>query len=128
MGEVQTRKRNWNSEQYPKVVTVRVSTGEHGEIHRVAGLARLSASRLLVRSLLDRRLPEMSDTPPPTKEERAELEFLLYELHKIGVNLNQLAHRNNRARLIRRFPPPRRQIDSATTALEGLMRLIRNRL
>ncbi len=128
MEEPGRRNRKWNSGQYPKVVTVRVSTPEHGEIHRVAGLARLSASRLLVRNLLDQRLPRLLVSPPPSKAERQELEFLLYELHKIGVNLNQLAHRTNRARLMGRFPPPRGKVDAAATAVEGLVRLIRNRL
>ena len=122
------KKRSWNSDQYPKVVTVRVSEEEHAKIHGVAGLARLSASRLLVRSLLDRRLPVLADSPPPSTERREELEFLLYELRKVGTNLNQLAHRTNRARLLGRFPPPRRKVDEAAAAVEGIVRLIRNRL
>jgi hypothetical protein len=122
------KRRSWNSAHYPKMVTVRVTTEEHAEILRVAGLARMSASRLLATTVIKRKIPALRQTPPPTRERRQEMEFLLYELRKIGVNLNQLAHRTNRARLLGRFPPPRRKVDEASAAIEGLVRLIRSRI
>lgn len=128
MAEKGRKKRSWNSAHYPKMVTVRVTADEHAEIQRVANLARMSASRLLAATIIGRKLPPLRETPPPTKERRQELEFLLYELRKIGVNLNQLAHKTNRARLLGTFPPPRRKVDAASAAVEGLVRLIRNRI
>jgi len=70
----------------------------------------------------------MSDRTPPTEEERKDLEFLLYELRKVGTNLNQLAHRTNAARLLGRTPPPRHRVELAAAMVEGLLRLIKKRL
>lgn len=122
------KKRPWNSLRYPKAVTVRVTEEEHAEILRRAGQSRLSASRFLVRAGLDLRLPPLSDRPPPTSEERRDLEFLLFELRKIGVNLNQLAKRRNKALLLGRVPPPRSEADRAAAVVMGLVRLIKRRL
>ena len=128
MAEGQPKRRRWNSDRYPKMVTVRVTTDEHSEIVRLAGHARLSTSRLLVSALLDRRLPTLKDSPPPSAETREELLLLLFQLRKVGVNLNQLAYRTNRATLLGRFPPPRRKVDEVAAAVEGLVRVIRNKL
>lgn len=121
-------KRRWNSERYPKAVTVRVTLSEHQEILSRAERARLSASRYLVRCGLSRRLPPISDRPSPSQKELQELEFLLYELRKVGVNLNQLARRQNTTRLIGGMSPPRTKVDHAAGMVEGLVRLIRRRL
>lgn len=121
-------KRRWNAGAYPKMVTVRVTNEEHAEIQRRSAQARLSDSRFLAKAGLGLKMPPVSDRPRPTPEERRELEFLLYELRKVGVNLNQLARRANTARLVRRMPPPRSKVDHAAGAVEGLVRLIRKRL
>lgn len=128
MADGAKKKRRWNSGRYPKMVTVRVTVEEHAEIKRRSALARLSDSRFLVRAGLSLKMPPISDRPPPSDEERKDLEFLLYELRKIGVNLNQLAKAANVARLVRGTPPPRLRVDRTASVVEGLVRLIRKRL
>ncbi len=125
---VESKARRWNSERYPKAVTVRVTLDEHAQIRERAGRARLSDSRYLARCGLEKRLPPMSDRTPPTEEERKDLEFLLFELRKVGTNLNQLAKRTNSARLLGRTPPPLARVEQAASMVEGLLRLIRKRL
>lgn len=127
-GAGEPRKRRWNSDRYPKMVTVRVTLEEHEELLRRAQRTRLSASRFLVRCGLSQRLPPLRDRPAPTPEERRDLEFLLYQLRKVGTNLNQLAKRTNAARLFGRMRPPASKVEQAASAAEGLIRLLRKRL
>lgn len=124
-GKKATRK--WYSGSFPKRVTVRCTVTERDQLYERAGRARLSASRFLVRVGTGVKLPPISDRKPPTDEERKDLEFLLYELRKIGVNLNQIARASNLARLMGRRAPSGR-IESSAAAVEALVRLIRKRL
>lgn len=121
-------KRRWNDGNYPARITVRLTREEKAEILVRADRAVLSDSRYLVRCGLAKRLPPMRDTPPPTEGERKDLEFLLFELRKVGTNLNQLAKRTNAARLLGRTPPPLARVEQAAVMVEGLLRLIRKRL
>ncbi len=121
------RKRRWNSERYPKMVTVRVSDSEHQQILERASRTRLSSSRFLVRAGLAQRFPPIRDRAVPSEEERRELEFLLFELRKIGVNLNQIARDTNLARLLGRRIP-RSNIEQAAQMVQGLVKLICRRL
>lgn len=73
-------------------ILVRATPAERRLIRRRADAAELSLSRYLV-------AVGTSDKGPPTPEEREELRRLLFELHKAGVNLNQVAARLNQMML-----------------------------
>ena len=120
--------RRWNSERYPKMVTVRVTEEEHRGLTERAARSGLSTSRYLVRCGLGLRLPALRDAYPPNPDERRHLVLLLAELRKVGTNLNQLARRSNRARLFRGFGPPKSQIERASGQAGALIRLLRHRL
>ncbi|RYG39130.1 plasmid mobilization relaxosome protein MobC [bacterium] len=126
--EGKASKRRWNSERYPKMITARVTAAEHLAIVERAESARLSASRYLVRCGLGKRLPPMREHKIPSDNERRDLEFLMTELRKVGVNLNQLARRRNLARIVGGMGPSRSKVDQAASMVEGLVRLIRKRM
>lgn len=121
-------KRRWNSERYPKAITVRVTKDEHGSLMDRAARHGLSASRFLVRSGTSRPLPPARDTVLRTAEDRKDMEFLLYELRKVGNNLNQLARHSNQARLVGRRGAPKERVDQVANTVDGLINLIKNRL
>ncbi|HEX2093943.1 MAG TPA: plasmid mobilization relaxosome protein MobC [Longimicrobiaceae bacterium] len=57
------------------------------------------------------------------------LEGLMFHLRKAGINLNQLAHRENAADLGGAAPPPAdAEIEEATQAIREVVRLIRDRM
>lgn len=122
------RKRRWNSRHYPKVVTVRVSAEEHAVLTLRAALARTSASRYLATAGLAGKPPRLRETPPPSPEEKQRWEQLLWALHKLGTNVNQLAHATHRARILGRGRPDDRHIDQAARMVQALMRLVKERL
>jgi len=73
---------------YEQRLTIRATRDEWELLGARAQAAQLSVSRYLIETGL-------TSANPPTPEARAERERLLYELRKIGVNLNQLARRAN---------------------------------
>lgn len=77
--------------QYAKSVLVRLTDAEKRDIEARAERAELSVSRFLVKSGLD----EARAIDP---QERQLRERALFELRKVGVNLNQVAYALNAAR------------------------------
>lgn len=123
------RRRRWNSDHYPKSLVVRVTDDEHEEITRRAGLSRApSVSRYMAVCALNGRAPELRQTPPPTAEERERLERLLYELRKLGTNLNQLTHAANLATATGGASPAPSDLAEAARAVKTIVEQLRERL
>ena len=80
---------------YPVPIFVRATEAEAKAIKQHAARSGRSVSRYLAE--LGAR--EDGSPPPPrlTEAELGELSAARYELRKVGVNLNQLAHRENSA-------------------------------
>lgn len=121
-------RRKWNSQRYPKAISVRVTGEEHRRIGEWAARANLSHSRYLVRRGLSERLPPLRDAYPPGPEDRRRIEFLAGELRKIGGNLNQLAKRSHRARIFGGAGPSSSAVERAASQAGALLRILRNRL
>jgi hypothetical protein len=77
---------------------VRLTPDEHKENTRRAALARKSAAGFLLHCGLKNRLPPMRKALPAGEETRAEVEKILREMRRVGVNLNSLQHAYHRAR------------------------------
>jgi hypothetical protein len=123
------KRRRWNSDHYPKSIVVRVTEDEHREINARAGLSRApSTSRYLAECGLRGRAPELRETPPPTDEQRAQFERLLYELRKAGTNLNQLTYATNLAQKLGAQAPSPGEVSEALRAVTTLVEQIRERL
>ncbi|WP_395141995.1 plasmid mobilization protein [Armatimonas sp.] len=69
---------------YPRVVYARVTEQEWSTIQLRADQSGLSMSRYLVETGLRGK-------PPPTKADRARLQFLLYQFRRAAVAINQVA-------------------------------------
>jgi hypothetical protein len=75
--------------EYQHHVSVRVTAAELRQLRQRAGDAGLSLARYLVASGLQ------GAPPPLSAEERAQRQRAIFHARKIGVNLNQIAHRLN---------------------------------
>ncbi len=107
---------------------MRVTYDEHQELAERAHAARRSLSRYLIESGLRGRPPKLQSALPPSPEERAILEGLFFQLRKAGVNLNQLAHRENSAAYTDAEPPTDAELREASKAVSELVREIEKRL
>ena len=74
--------------RYPHRFAVRCTRAERERLATRASKSGLSLSRFLVET-------GINSTDPATARDRARLDRLLFQLHKIGVNLNQLTRRIN---------------------------------
>jgi len=94
---------------YHHRLTIRATKTERKHLGERAQAAHLSVSRYLVEAAL-------TSANPPTPESRAERERLLFQLRKIGVNLNQLARRANAG-----LPVPIERLDGTLSAAQTVM-------
>jgi len=73
---------------YPHRFTVRCTRAERRLLAERVRASGLSVSRFLIQT-------GINSANPASVDDRARLERLLFQLHKIGVNLNQLTRRIN---------------------------------
>ena len=86
-GEIMGRPKLGETALRRHVVTVRLNDGEHEELRRQAGKARLRVPEFIRQRVLERRLQIGSPRQLGVAEFR--------ELNRIGVNLNQIARALN---------------------------------
>lgn len=90
-------------------LTIRATRSEWERLSERAQAAQLSVSRYLIETGL-------TSANPPTPEGRAERERLLFQLRKVGVNLNQLARRANSG-----LPVPMDRLERTLNVAQTLM-------
>ena len=78
-----------NREKKTVEICVRVTPAEKKELQEKADTAHLSLSRYLVKSASDRKMLQTEN-----------IAKLIYEIRKIGINVNQIAHVANGQRFI----------------------------
>jgi hypothetical protein len=115
------RQRHWRSDRYPDAFTVRCTPDEHRELAERAAAHELSLSRYCVWA-------GKREAPPPSAEETQRLRRLLYDLHKLGNNVNQLAHTLHASRKGNAPPPSTADIAAAAASLAELIADVRAQL
>ena len=78
-----------NREKKTVEICVRVTPAEKKELQEKANTAHLSLSRYLVKSATDRKMLQTEN-----------IAKLIYEIRKIGININQIAHVANGQKFI----------------------------
>ena len=114
--------------RFPRRLTVRLTEEELAVVTERAARARLSLSRYAATCSVRGKLPPLRDCLPPDPKDRAQIEGLVYEIRKAGVNLNQLARRRNRAAFDLGTAPSATETERAAGLAARLLRLLRNRL
>jgi hypothetical protein len=117
---------------YPVAFFVRATEEEAAKIRENAATARRPLSRFLAEAGTrtdGKALPDVDEMREERAREMDVLEGLMFQLRKVGINLNQLAHRENSADLgSAALPPTDAEIQQATQAIEEVVNLIRDRL
>ena len=130
--DLEKLKRRRLAGDYSVAFFVRATEEEAARIRENAATARRPLSRFLaeVGTRADgKALPDVDVLRQENAREMDVLEGLMFQLRKVGINLNQLAHRENSADLGgAALPPTDAEIQEATQAIEEVVRLIRDRL
>lgn len=106
-------------QQYPKKILVRLTEAEKQKVEKNAKKSELSVSRFLVRS-------GVGDGRGLDPAERELREQAIYELRRVGVNLNQIAYALNAARRTGRGDePPAAEVTEAAESLKMVLEAIK---
>lgn len=104
-----------------KVASFRLAAAAHERLYSQAEKAGLSTRAWLEQAILENQTQIIAKAKP-----NRELAPLLFQVNKIGNNINQLAHHFNAMELAGRLGPD--QAAMATNALRGVQRLLREAL
>ena len=119
-----TPKRRWKSDSLPRVFTVRATDDEYKNLKKMAEKTGWSLSRLLVEATLHVGVR-------PAEEVRAEREVfedLIFEVRRVGINLNQIAYAINAAYRGNAAPPAQRELEDSLREIERVLTKLRKRL
>jgi hypothetical protein len=119
--EQKPKKERKTRRKFVSKILLRVTPQEHSAMKRKASQYELSLSRFAVESAL-------RDHPPPSKLEREQNIQMLFELRKLGNNLNQIARAVNSARLSKQPPPPQKEILAAADSVKDLITEMKKKL
>jgi hypothetical protein len=92
------KKRAWKSQGLPRVFTVRANEDEYKRLKILSKKSGLSLSRLVIEGTLENGVKDLNvrDAEAAVRESESwMIETFIFELRRIGVNLNQLAHAQN---------------------------------
>lgn len=81
------KKRDWKSGNLPHVFTVRAGNGEYEEIRKKADETGWSLSRLLIEGTIGKTIK----TSEQAAAERQDIEAMIFQMRRIGINLNQIS-------------------------------------
>lgn len=123
-------KKSMNQEQevMDKVIYVRLTRDEYLEVQERADLARMSASRYLVSCGLNQKIKQVKKAKKSVGSDREKLEDLMWQLKKLGRNINQLAHCYEDVRLIGEGVIDEKEIALAGEKVKSLLKQLEERL
>jgi hypothetical protein len=123
-------KKSMNQEQevMDKVIYVRLTRDEYLEVQERADLARISASRYLVSCGLNQKIKQVKKARKSVGSDREKLEDLMWQLKKLGRNINQLAHCYEDVRLTGEGVIDEKEIALAGEKVKSLLKQLEERL
>jgi Bacterial mobilisation protein (MobC) len=114
------KKRAWKSESLPRVFTVRTNDEKYRRLKALSVRTKMSLSRMLVEATLHCGLK----SPEQSYEEKRLNESMLFEVRKIGVNLNQIAHTLHSSKYVAGVSVSALEIDNVFRKIEEVVFLL----
>jgi uncharacterized protein (DUF1778 family) len=102
-------------------VTIKLPLAQRQLLHKKANKAGISLTKFLIKTALN-------DQTTNTKEQREALLAMIFELHKAGNNLNQIAHRLNSSKFTNAPPPHNFESRQAVTEMKEVIEAIKKLL
>ncbi len=119
--EQKPKKERKTRRKFVSKILLRVTPAEHSAMKKRAAEHELSLSRFAVESAL-------RDHPPLTKLEREQNIQAVFELRKLGNNINQIARALNSARLSNTPMPTQKEISRAADSVKELLSEMKKKL
>ncbi len=117
-------KRRWKSDNLPRVFTVRAKDDEYKKLKKMADETDHSLSRLLIEATLYLGVRPAAEV----RADREVFEELIFQVRRVGINLNQIVHRLNAARRGKNVPPLQSELESVIRETESTIKILKLRL
>lgn len=117
-------KRRWKSDRLPRVFTVRAKEDEYKKLKKMADETDHSLSRLLIEATLYLGVRPAAEV----RADREVFEELIFQVRRVGINLNQIVHRLNAARRGKNVPPLQSELESVIKEVERTVETLKLRL
>lgn len=117
-------KRRWKSDNLPCIFTVRTDEDEHQKLKKMAEKTGWSLSRLVVEATLYYGVKSTAEATA----DRQVFEQMVFEIRKIGINLNQITHTLNAAHRGAGQPPMQGEIDKVLQEIESVLFQLRKKI
>lgn len=118
------RKRAWKSGSLPHVFTVRADEEEYIKLRKIADVTGWSLSRLLIEAALYKRIR----TQEQAVAENENVEEMIFQMRRIGINLNQITAALNAVKRGQQASVTEEKIEAAAAEVESLIHKLRKRL
>ena len=117
-------KRRWKSDNLPRVFTVRANDAEYKKLKKMAKDTGWSLSRLLIEATLHLGVRPAAEV----RAEREVFEELVFEVRRVGINLNQIVHKINAAHRGEDSPPMKSELEQVIKKIERTVEMLKIRL
>lgn len=119
------KKRAWKSKKLPRVFTVRADEDEYKKLKKMADKTGWSLSRLLIEATLNHGVKPADES----KAERKVFEEIIFEVRRVGINVNQILYRLNANRRKTDVPlPSQNELDAALKEIETVLEKLKKKL
>ena len=118
------KKRAWKSDNLPHVFTVRADAEEYAELRQRAAATGWSLSRLMIEAALGKRIR----TQEQAAAENEKVEEMIFQMRRIGINLNQITAALNAVKRGRETSVTEAKVEAAIADVESLICALRKQL
>ncbi len=118
------KKRHWKSGNLPRVFTVRADDEEYEQLKRMTDETGWSLSRLLIEGTINKTIR----TAEQVAAERADVEEMIFQMRRVGINLNQITAALNAVKRGKKVSVTEEKLDAAAQEVESLIREIKKML
>lgn len=118
------KKRHWKSSNLPCVFTIRGQAEEKRKLEEMARSSGLSLSRLMIEGTLRKTIR----TAEQFAREREDVEEMIFQIRRVGVNLNQINTALNAVRRGQTASVTEEKLDRAVAEVESLIQKLKKKL
>jgi predicted CopG family antitoxin len=118
------KKRHWKSGNLPRVFTVRADDEEYEELKKMTDETGWSLSRLLIEGTLSKTIR----TAEQVAAERADVEEMIFQMRRVGINLNQITAALNAVKRGKKVSVTEEKLEAAVQEVESLIREMKKKL
>ncbi len=118
------KKRDWKSSNLPRVFTVRADDEEYEELKKMTYETGWSLFRLMIEGTLGKTIR----TAEQVAAERGDVEEMIFQMRRVGINLNQITAVLNAVKRGKKASVTEEKLEAAAQEVESVIKELRKKL